>query len=322
MKLIRGLHNLPIEADACVATIGNFDGVHLGHQAVLGQLAEQGAKLNLPTVVIMFEPQPQEYFSGADGALPRLTRFREKVQALRRYSVDRIVVLPFNRQIAAMPAEVFIQQLLVEGLAVEYLVVGDDFHFGFQRQGNYELLQRAGDRSGFQVASMRSFTIDGDRVSSTRIRNVLAEGDMASAEQMLGRTFRLSGKVIQGDQRGRQLGFPTANIDLHRRTLPVQGVFAVEAFGVKGEPVAGVANIGVRPTFNGKRPVLEVHLLDYSGDLYGLHVEVDILLKIRSEKRFDSLAALTGQIDQDVAVARAFFGSRVNRIKDTKQTMA
>ncbi len=318
MKLTRGFHNLPRKAGACVATIGNFDGVHLGHQAVLGQLAEQGAKLGLPTVVIMFEPQPQEFFAGPDGAPPRLTRFREKVQTLRRYSVDRIVVLPFNSQIAAMSAEQFIQQLLLDGLGVKYLVVGDDFHFGSQRQGNYGLLQQAGGLHGFQVASMRSFMIDGDRVSSTRIRNALAEGNMSLAEQMLGRTFRLSGKVIQGDQRGRQLGFPTANIDLHRRALPVQGVFAVEAFGVEGEPVSGVANIGVRPTFNGKRPVLEVHLLDYSGDLYGRHVEVDILLKIRCEKRFESLNALTDQIDQDVAIARAFFGSRVDPIQNTK----
>ncbi len=305
----------------CVATIGNFDGVHLGHQAVLGQLAEQGAKLALPTVVIMFEPQPQEFFCGPAGAPPRLTRFREKVQALRRYSVDRVVVLPFNHQLALMPAEQFIQTLLVDGLGVRYLVVGDDFRFGHRRQGDFELLRQAGRACGFQVAAMRSFLVNGERVSSTRIRRALALGDMALADQMLGRIFRLSGKVVMGDQRGRQLGFPTANINLHRLTLPLQGVFAVEAYGLEGEPVAGVANIGVRPTFNGKRPLLEVHLLDFSGDIYGRHVEVEVLHKIRSEQRFDSLNALVAQIHQDIEVARRFFGKRVAE-QSTAQTVA
>ncbi len=322
MELIRGFHSLTPAHVGCVATIGNFDGVHLGHQAVLGQLAEQGAKLGLPTVVVMFEPQPQEFFCGAGDAPPRLTRFREKVQTLRRYSVDRIVVLPFNPQLAAMPAEQFIQRLLVDGLGVKYLVVGDDFRFGHKRQGDFELLQLAGKQHGFQVAAMRSFLVDGERVSSTRIRTALAAGDMALADQMLGRIFRLSGKVVKGDQRGRQLGFPTANINLHRRSLPLQGVFAVETYGVEGEPVAGVANIGVRPTFNGKRPVLEVHLLDFSGDLYGRHVEVEILHKIRSEKRFDSLDALVAQIDRDIERARDFFGRRVTANQQIEQTVA
>ncbi len=322
MELIRGFHNLTPAHVGCVATIGNFDGVHLGHQAVLGQLAEQAAELGLPTVVIMFEPQPQEFFCGPADAPPRLTRFREKVQTLRRYSVDRIVVLPFNRQLAAMPAEQFIETLLVEGLGVKYLVVGDDFRFGHRRRGDFALLQRTGRVAGFQVAAMRSFLVDGARVSSTRIRAALAAGDMALAEQMLGRTFRLSGKVVRGDQRGRQLGFPTANIDLHRLSLPVQGVFAVEAYGVEGEPVAGVANVGVRPTFNGKRPMLEVHLLDFSADLYGRHVAVDILHKIRSEERFDSLEALVQQIDRDIEVARRFFGRRVVRDAQIEQTVA
>ena len=311
MELIRGFHNITADHAGCVATIGNFDGVHLGHQAVLGQLAEQGAKLGLPVVVILFEPQPQEFFAGEAGAPPRLTRFREKIQTLRRYSVDRVVVLPFNRRLAAMEPEQFVRDLLVDGLGVKYLVVGDDFRFGHQRRGDYASLQAAGERYGFQVASMRSFMIGGERVSSTRIRRALARGDMALAEQLLGRVFRLSGKVVHGDQRGRQLGFPTANIDLHRLTLPVQGVFAVEAFGVEGEPVAGVANIGVRPTFCGKRPVLEVHLFDFEGDLYGRHVEVEILHKIRSERRFDSLDALVAQIDQDIETARDFFGGRI-----------
>ncbi len=321
MELVRGLHNLTPAHAGCVATIGNFDGVHLGHQAVLGQLAEQGAKLGLPTTVVLFEPQPQEFFDPA-GAPPRLTRFREKIQALRRYSVERVVVLPFNARLAAMPAQAFVERLLVRGLGAKYLVVGDDFRFGHRRQGDFELLRREGRRHGFKVAAMRSFLVGGERVSSTRIRQALAQGEMALARQLLGRGFRLSGKVVAGDRRGRQLGFPTANIDLYRLSLPVQGVFAVEAYGIEGEPVAGVANVGVRPTFNGRRPVLEVHLLDFSSDLYGRHVEVEMLMKLRGERKFESLDALVEQIGRDIDAARAFFGNRPAATRDEARASA
>lgn len=309
MELIRGLCNLRPRHRGCVATIGNFDGVHLGHQAVLGQLAETGARLGLPVVVITFEPQPQEYFQ-AGQVPPRLTRLREKLQALRRYSVDRVVVLPFNAALATLSAQEFIQRLLVDGLAARHLVVGDDFRFGAGRRGDFALLRAAGERHGFNVIAMHSFEIDGERVSSTRIRTALAAGDMAAAEKLLGRTYRMCGRVARGDQRGRALGFPTANLHLHRRATPVRGVYTVEMFGIAGEPVAGVANVGVRPTVDGTRSLLEVHLLDFAGDIYGRYVEVDFLYRLREERRFESLEALKRQIGADVAAARQFFARR------------
>ena len=309
MEFIRGFHNLRAQHRGCVATIGNFDGVHLGHQAVLGQVAEAAARLNLPTVVITFEPQPQEFFES--GTLPpRLTRLREKLMALRRYSVDRVLCLSFNKVLASMAAEAFIQRLLVDGLDVRYLVVGDDFRFGAGREGDFAMLKAAGERHGFQVVSMHSFQVEGRRVSSTCIREALAEGNIRRAEQLLGRAYRMSGRVARGDQMGRTIGFPTANIHLHRKATPVKGVYTVEMFGIEGEPVAGVANVGTRPTVDGTRSLLEVHLLDYSGDLYGCYVEVTFLHKLRDEVRFSSLDALKQQIDLDAQTARNYFENR------------
>ncbi len=312
MDIIRGLYNLRPRHRGCVATIGNFDGVHLGHQAVLGQLAERAAVLSLPAVVITFEPQPREFFTPG-GTPPRLTRFREKVQALRRFSVDRVVCLRFNAALAAMPAAEFIQRLLVDGLAARYLVVGDDFRFGAGRAGDFAMLREAGTRQDFQVAAMRNFNVDGERVSSTRIRAALARDDLAGAEKLLGRPYRMCGRVAHGDRRGRTLGFPTANIHLHRKSSPVNGVYAVEMFGLENEPLAGVANVGARPTVGGTRSQLEVHLLDFSGDIYGRHVQVDFLRKLRPEQRFDSLEALVAQIRADAVAARDFHAGRKQR---------
>ena len=309
MELIRGLHNLRPRHRGCVATIGNFDGVHLGHQAVLGELSEKGAELCLPTAVITFEPQPQEYFA-PQSAPPRLTRFREKIQALRRYAVDRVLCLDFNHALAQMPAEEFMQRILIDGLGVRYLVVGDDFHFGKGRSGDFAMLCAAGERHGFRVVNMHTFTIGGQRVSSTRIREALAGGDLEMAGQLLGRTYRMCGRVAHGDKRGRSIGFPTANIHLHRRATPVDGVFAVEMFGIEGEPVSGVANVGTRPTVDGTRSLLEVHLFDFDRDIYGQHVHVDFLYKLREERRFESFDALHRQILLDAEMARAYFGGR------------
>jgi len=306
MKLVRGLHNFRAEHHGCVATIGNFDGVHLGHQAVLGQLSEKAAELCLPTTVIVFEPQPQEFFA-PHSAVPRLTRFREKLKALLRFSVDRVVCLHFDRCLAAMPAREFIDQVLIEGLGVRYLVVGDDFRFGAKRQGNFAMLQEAGARHGFQVVNMHTFHIDGERVSSTRVREALARGDLNEAEKLLGRPYRMCGRVAHGDKRGRSIGFPTANIHLHRKATPVQGVYAVELFGLDVEPVEGVANVGTRPTVDGTHTLLEVHLFDFDQDIYGHHVHVDFLHKLRDECRFDSFDALKQQIERDVENARRYF---------------
>lgn len=305
MQLIRGLHNLRPEHRGCVATIGNFDGVHLGHQAVIGQLAEKADELCLPTVLITFEPQPMEYFRPR--APSRLTRLREKVQALRRFRVDRLLCLPFNRALAEMPAEAFIERVLVAGLGVKYLVVGDDFRFGKNRSGDFAMLQKAGEQFGFQVVNMHTFMIDEQRVSSTRVREALNSGELAEAERLLGRSYRMSGRVAHGEKLGRQLGFPTANIHLHRKATPLQGIFVVEVFGMQGEPLPGVASLGTRPTLDGKKTILEVFLFDFDRDIYGKYLHVSFLHKLRDEARFATLDALTVQIAKDVEDARQYF---------------
>jgi riboflavin kinase/FMN adenylyltransferase len=306
MELIRGIHNLRPRHRGCAATIGNFDGVHLGHQAVLGQLSERAVDRHLPVTVITFEPQPREYFT-PERVPPRLTRLREKVEALRRFGVERVLCLRFGPYLAGLPPEEFIRIVLLDGLGVRYLVVGDDFRFGRDRAGSFALLQRAGAAHGFPVVNMHSFSIDGVRVSSTRVREALEAGDLAGAERLLGRPYRMSGRVAHGDKRGRTIGFPTANIFLHRTATPVQGVFAVELFGLEGEPVRGVANVGNRPTVDGTRSLLEVHLFDFRRDIYGCHVQVEFLHKLRQERRFESFEALKRQIEDDVARARAWF---------------
>ncbi|MCK5721732.1 MAG: bifunctional riboflavin kinase/FAD synthetase, partial [Gammaproteobacteria bacterium] len=255
MELIRGLQNIGSNHHGCVATIGNFDGVHLGHQAVLGQLAEKAAELCLPTVLITFEPQPMEYFI-PDKVPARLTRFREKMLALQRYSVDRVCCLSFNDKLAKLKAEDFIEQVLINKLGVKYLVVGDDFRFGLNRTGTFDTLVKAGEKYDFQVASMHTFEIDAKRVSSTRIRHALEKGDMAGAEKLLGRRYRMSGRVAHGEKFGRELGFPTANVHLHRHASPVQGIFVVEVFGLDKEPLQGVASVGTRPTVNETKALL------------------------------------------------------------------
>jgi riboflavin kinase/FMN adenylyltransferase len=309
MELIRGLHNLRPEHHGCVATIGNFDGVHLGHQAVLGQLTEKADALCLPATVITFEPQPREYFA-PDQVPPRLTRFREKVEALRRYSVRRVMALPFNRKLAAMPAADFIQRILVDGLGVKYLVVGDDFRFGRQREGTFADLQAAGERHGFTVVKMHTFSIDGVRVSSTRVRRALEAGRMEEATRLLGRDYRMSGRVAHGAKLGRKLGFPTANIFLHRKASPLHGIFVVEVYGLDREPWPGVASIGTRPTVDGSRTLLEVYLFDFDADIYGRHIQVSFLHKLRDEERFDNLEILQAQIQKDVDAGRDYFKTR------------
>lgn len=309
MEVIRGLHNLRPGHRGCVATLGNFDGVHLGHQAVIGQLAEKAQELKLPTLVMIFEPQPLEYFRPAQTPA-RLTRLREKLMALRRYSVDRVLIVRFDQTFAAMTAEYFIERVLVEKLGIRYLVVGDDFRFGRERRGNFDMLMAAGQRHGFPVVNLHTYAIDGERVSSTRIREHLAAGDLAAAEHLLGRPYRMSGRVAHGDKIGRRLGIPTANIHLHRHETPVRGIFVVELFGIDGEPWPGVASIGTRPTVNGTRVLLEVHLLDFDRNLYGAHVHVNFLHKLREEKRFDSIDDMVRRIHEDIAQAREFFRRR------------
>lgn len=308
MQLVRGLHNLKPDHHGCVATIGNFDGVHLGHQSVFRHLMEKGAELNLPTTVVTFEPQPREFFQ-ASTAPARLTRLREKLQVIAEVGVQRVVVLEFNRRLAAMPAELFVEELLVKGLGTRFLSVGDDFRFGSGRQGDFELLRRMGAIHGFEVENMNTYKLDADRVSSTRIRELLSQGDFAAAAACLGRPYRICGRVAHGDKRGRSIGFPTMNIDLHRRVSPLQGVYAVRVDGLAEASLPGVANIGVRPTVKGdSRYLLEVHLFGFDRAVYGAHVNVEFVRKLRDEQRFDSFDELRQQIVRDAEAARSFLG--------------
>lgn len=309
MQLIRGLHNLHPDTRGCVATIGNFDGVHRGHQAVIDQCRQQATRLGLPLTLVTFEPQPREFFAAAS-APPRLTRLREKLQVIRAHGVERVLCLRFDAHLARLDAEVFVRRILLDGLHVRYLVVGDDFHFGRQRSGNFATLQQAGARHGFEVADMDSCLDDGQRVSSTRVRDALQQGDMDHAARLLGRPYAMCGRVAHGDKRGRTIGFPTANIYLHRVNSPLAGVFAVEVAGLGGAAVPGVANIGTRPTVDGTRALLEVHLFDFDREIYGAHVQVVFCRKLREERRFESFPALRDQIRLDARQARDFFRAR------------
>ncbi len=308
MELIRGLHNLRSGHRGNVATIGNFDGVHLGHQAVFRHLLEKARELGLPAIVITFEPQPQEFFS-PEAAPARLTRFREKLGAIRDSGVDRVMLLEFNARLAARSAEEFIHRLLVEGLGVRYLFVGDDFRFGRGRSGDIELLRREGAVHGFAVDNMSTFSLEERRVSSTRIREALREGDLSAAERLLGRPYRICGRIAHGDKRGRSIGFPTANLDLHRRSSPLRGVFAARVHGLAEGVWPGVANIGIRPTVSGdSRYLLEVHLFDFHRAIYGEHVQVEFAQRLRDERRFASFEELRRQIERDALEARACLG--------------
>ena len=305
MRVIRGLHNLRAEHGGSVATIGNFDGVHLGHQAVFRALQAEGRRLGVPATVITFEPQPLEFFA-PERAPSRLTRLREKLGAMHDAGVERVLIIEFGRHLAGMSAETFIDTLLVERLGVAHLYVGDDFRFGQGRRGDIAMLRAAGERHGFTVDSMDTLAIGGARVSSTRIRESLARGDLEDAARCLGRPYAICGRVAHGDKRGRTIGFPTLNIDLHRRVSPLRGVFAVRVSGLGGEALPGVANIGTRPTVAGdSRYLLEVHRFDFAREIYGAHLTVEFVGRIRDERKFASFDDLKAQIQRDAAAARA-----------------
>ncbi len=310
MELIRGLQNLKPRHRGCVATIGNFDGVHLGHQAVLRQLGDHRQALGLPATVITFEPQPLEYFGVLD-LPPRLTTCREKFALLSEYGVDRVLCLRFGRALAEMSATAFIRTVLADGLEVKHLVVGDDFRFGRGRVGDFTALQVAGRQFGFHVERTETLDVDGERVSSTNIRAALRDGDLEHAARLLGRPYEIVGKVAHGEKRGRNWGFPTANIHLNRRKAALTGVYTVEVRGIGTEPIAGVANLGNRPTVGGVRTLLEVHLLDFDRDIYGRWVSVRFLTKLREERKFENFGALKVQIERDVLRARDYFKAQL-----------
>ncbi|MGB6977072.1 MAG: bifunctional riboflavin kinase/FAD synthetase [Gammaproteobacteria bacterium] len=306
MELIRGWHNLRAERQACAVTIGNFDGVHIGHQQLLKNLQQQARVLHLPTTVITFEPQPNEYFAH-ERIPPRLMRLREKLQVFAECGIDRVLCLRFNQSLSAMNAEDFVRQILFQGLATRYVLVGDDFHFGHCRAGDFALLKQLGTQLGFQVEQMHPITLAGERVSSSHIRRLLMNGDLQQAEQLLGRPYSLSGRVAYGDKRGRIMGFPTANIYLHRKAVPINGVYVVKMYGIRSQPLQGVANVGTRPTFDGTRSLLEVHLFDFDEIIYGRHVQVEFIHKLRDEQRYPSFELLKQQIFRDAEQARKFF---------------
>ncbi len=311
MNLIRGLHNLSPRhaglARGAVVTIGNFDGVHRGHQVIIKRLKEAGRERGLPTVVMVFEPQPQEFFAGPQ-APARLMHWRDKMQALAACGVDYVLCLRFNAELRGLSAQAFVERLLVQGLACQHLVVGDDFRFGCDRSGDFAFLQQAGRAFGFSVENTPTIEVEGARVSSTRVRTAVQDGDFALAETLLGLPFGISGRVQHGDKIGRTLGLPTANLALKRRVSPVQGVYAVQVYGLGEEPLPGAASVGTRPAVNGTDNRIEVHLLDFSGDIYGRRLVVEFLHKLREETNFPSLEALKAAIQQDVEDTRAYFG--------------
>ncbi|MAO12698.1 MULTISPECIES: bifunctional riboflavin kinase/FAD synthetase [Marinobacter] len=315
MRLIRGLTNLkrlsgqadsPL-ADGCVATIGNFDGVHLGHKTIIDQVKQKAAELDVPAVVMIFEPQPREFFQGAD-APPRLMPFRQKFEALLAEGVDVVLCIRFDERFRSYSAMGFVEDVLIQGLAVRHLVVGDDFRFGCDRTGDFRLLEQVGQEHDFTVENTRTVTVDGERVSSTRVRNALNVNGLEEAERLLGHPYRIHGRIVYGRQLGRQIGAPTANILLHKMPA-LRGVYVVRARLETGEWRDGVANIGLRPTVDGKRPSLEVHLFDFAGTLYGQHLEVVFRHGLRDEVKFDSVDELRQQIARDFEHARAWLAN-------------
>lgn len=305
MELIRGLHNLREKHRGCVATIGNFDGVHLGHKQVLAQVKQKAQELGLPSVVITFEPQPREFFA-KHNAPPRLTRFSEKFCLLEAEGIDRHLCLTFNQRLREMTADQFVKELLLGGLAVKHFVVGDDFRFGCDRSGDYNMLKAAGDQYGFTVVNTQTLLSAEQRVSSTRIRELLSQHDFAAAEALLGWRYSLTGRVMHGQKLGRQLGVPTANVRMHRFPCPMHGVYAVEVFW-QGYRIQGVCNVGMRPTVGSQHPVLETHLFDFDQDIYGQLLTVEFKHFIRPEQKFAGLDELKAHIFKDIDDARAYF---------------
>lgn len=309
MELVRGIHNIRPQHFGCALTIGNFDGVHLGHQEVLRNLVTKARQLQVPATVMLFEPQPLECFAKQQ-APARISQFRDKYLALSALDIDRLLCVRFSTAFAQIPSQRFVDDLLVSKLGVRHLVVGDDFRFGQARLGNFATLQQAGKTHGFSVENTHSFCLTDNRVSSTGIRQALGEGEFNRVADQLGRRYQLAGKVVHGQKLGRQLGFPTANIRLKRNVSPLRGVFTVKVVAIDGAPaeLPGVANIGYRPSANGSELLLEVHLFDLSQNLYTKRLTVEPLEKLRDELKFDSLDALKNQVFTDMQRARSLFG--------------
>lgn len=322
MRILRGFHH-PGIAPACALTIGNFDGVHRGHQAMLALLQNEARHRGVPSCVMTFEPHPRDYFAAAlrkpEMAPARIATLRDKLTELARCGVDQCVVLPFNAWLASQPPQAFIDEVLVRGLGVKYVLVGDDFRFGAKRAGDYAMLDAAGTRKGFDVARMNSYEVHGLRVSSSAVREALGQGRLADAAALLGRPYSISGHVVHGRKLGRDLGFRTLNLRFAHWKPAASGIFAVLVHGLSPGPLQGVANLGIRPSLdptdvNGGRVLLETHCLEWPSALgpegaYGKIIRVELMHKLHDELRYDGLDALTRGIRKDCDDARAWFAA-------------
>lgn len=307
MKLLRHFtptHNAP----GCVATIGNFDGLHLGHQHVIRHVREKAAELQLPATVISFEPLPFEYFKPQQAA--RIYPLRDKCRRLDELGIDQFVCLTFDNKFAHLTPEAFVHDILLNSLQVRYLVVGDDFRFGHRRQGDFALLEQMGGQHSMQVVDLQTFACGSDkRVSSTRIREHLIQGELSLANQLLGANYQLSGRIRHGDKLGRTINFPTLNLRMPENLTLCKGVYAVKVHGLKDKVLEGVANLGTRPTVGGKETRLEVHLFEFQDEVYGRHVRIEPVHFIRAEQKFESFGALREQIERDVVTAKEWFSA-------------
>ncbi len=302
MRLIRGLNSLKKEDIGCVATIGNFDGLHLGHQKIINALKEKSNALDLPLTLISFEPLPSEYFMPTPPA--RIYPMRDKIRLLQNLGVDNYLCLKFDESFSKISPEDFIEITLIKNLGVKYLAVGDDFRFGHQRKGDFQLLKKMGAEADMQVVDTSTCYKEDERVSSTRIRKLLEKGNIKSANDLLGHGYQLSGRVRHGDKRGRTIGFPTLNMKVLNHIAPVRGVYAVLVHGLKDRPIKGVANLGSRPTVDGTENRLETHLFDFDDDVYGRYVRVEFIEFLRTEKKFNEFEELKLQILNDAEQAR------------------
>jgi len=306
MRLVRHVADLPFDhlADGSVITIGAYDGLHLGHTHLLARVRAAARESGMPAVVMSFEPTPKEFFS-AERPPARLMRFREKFEGLASQGVDLFFCPRFDGRIRDISAADFIRQILIHGLAARHIVIGDDFRFARRREGTLTQLQRVSRALGFTIDQVPSVVVDGERVSSTAIREALWAGEMDRATALLGRPYRMSGKVVRGEKLGRSLGYPTANVDLRRRQSAVMGIFAVRVHGLAGGPHDAVASVGNRPTFGGTKPILEVHLFDFDRDIYGKYIHVDFIGRLRSQEKYEHVEDLVAQMHRDADNARS-----------------
>ena len=306
MRLVRHLRDLPFDdlSAGSVVTIGAYDGLHLGHEQLLDRVKSASARLGLPAIVMSFEPTPKEFFAAASPPA-RLMRFREKFEALEARGVDIFFCPRFDAQMRNISADDFIRRILVHGLDARHIVIGDDFQFARRREGTLDHLQRASRALEFAIEQVPSVIVDGIRVSSTAIRDYLWEGEIQRATALLGRPYRMSGKVVRGEKLGRSLGYPTANVDLRRRQSAVMGIFAVRVRGLKEQPLDAVASVGDRPTFGGTKPILEVHIFDFDEDIYGEYIHVDFIARLRGPDKYARVEDLVAQMHRDADNARS-----------------